>query len=546
MEPSNLPQASGYYFISYSRQEVTFVDSLSRELQKNGVRNWVDFRNLVPGRPWQPQLDEGVGKAEAILLVVSKASMSSRPVKDEWTKSLAAGKRIILIVFEPCKVDAGLAGLEWVDFTGDFNTAMKHLLALLPQSKQEMKTTPPQQGLRLPAAAKRFSALSIFAAILAIIGTIMTVSIVSGVQLQEIYAGQTEANQIRDLIVNGLVISVILLWIPAIWNFLQIPARITNRTHNAENLRNAVNGLRFANLFLLLFPFTQLMGFWEGVELGVLVGNVLFLSVPLMLIIFIVCAALDRLIGSEPMYRWAGPTGVIVRAIRPETKGQAKPQNQKKVAIEHAPQDRSYALELKSAIQKAGHTYTENLNEADVVLVLLSVFKSKSVCDPEAIQVIPVLLQKCEVDPSFSKVQWVDLRFGKASIDAVANLIDKPEELLRVLGVLPIRTTILPDGIKRLTGALAVFLPISLMFGLFSFPGLLAAAGIFFLRRFLINRRLKFLPFSSYWLILGWAALIVVLAMSSKWEPAEVAFLTLVIPLLTLPKEVRMWVPSGR
>src|SRR5262245_50863611 len=94
-------KSAPYYFISYPRQEVTFVDSVSRELERRGIRTWVDFRDLVPGQPWQPQLDKAVQNADAILLVVSKASMSSRPVKDEWTKSLGAGRRIILLLFEP-------------------------------------------------------------------------------------------------------------------------------------------------------------------------------------------------------------------------------------------------------------------------------------------------------------------------------------------------------------------------------------------------------------------------------------------------------------
>jgi hypothetical protein len=108
-------QKTSYYFISYSRQEVTFVDSFARELEKRGVSTWVDFRNLVPGRPWQDQLDYGVQNAKTILLVVSKASMSSLPVKDEWTKSLAKGRRIILILFEPCKIDPGLTAWNgWI------------------------------------------------------------------------------------------------------------------------------------------------------------------------------------------------------------------------------------------------------------------------------------------------------------------------------------------------------------------------------------------------------------------------------------------------
>jgi hypothetical protein len=153
---------------------------------KARICNWVDFRKLVPGQPWQPQLDDGVGNAAAILLVASKASMASAPAKDEWTKSLAAGKRIILILFEPCKVDPGLAGLEWVDFTGSFETAMNQLVKSLTQPTQKMTSTPPQEGIRLPGAAKTFYGLSILAAVLAVLGGIFMFLILASLIIQEI------------------------------------------------------------------------------------------------------------------------------------------------------------------------------------------------------------------------------------------------------------------------------------------------------------------------------------------------------------------------
>src|SRR6266536_2116097 len=118
------PQSAPYYFVSYSRQEVTFADSFSRALGKRGIDSWIDFRNLVPGHSWQHQLDQGIQGANAVLLVVSKASMASPSVKEEWTTSLTLGKRIVLIIFEPCKLDPVLSGLEWVDFTENFDHGM--------------------------------------------------------------------------------------------------------------------------------------------------------------------------------------------------------------------------------------------------------------------------------------------------------------------------------------------------------------------------------------------------------------------------------------
>ena len=68
-------------FISYSRQCIGFVDDLFHKLEKHGFNDiWLDYLSLVPGRPWNGQIDKGLEEAELLLLVVSPESISSRSV----------------------------------------------------------------------------------------------------------------------------------------------------------------------------------------------------------------------------------------------------------------------------------------------------------------------------------------------------------------------------------------------------------------------------------------------------------------------------------
>jgi hypothetical protein len=62
-------------FISYSRYEVTFGENLARELEKRGLEPWMDFRNLIPGQPWQDQLDAAVNNTGTMVIIVSIESM---------------------------------------------------------------------------------------------------------------------------------------------------------------------------------------------------------------------------------------------------------------------------------------------------------------------------------------------------------------------------------------------------------------------------------------------------------------------------------------
>ncbi|MDP1615355.1 MAG: toll/interleukin-1 receptor domain-containing protein, partial [Methylococcales bacterium] len=71
-------------FISYSRREVGFVDGLADHLEKEQFDVWLDYRSLVPGKPWKEQIDQGIANSEIILLVVSKASIASQNVEMEW------------------------------------------------------------------------------------------------------------------------------------------------------------------------------------------------------------------------------------------------------------------------------------------------------------------------------------------------------------------------------------------------------------------------------------------------------------------------------
>ena len=566
-------RSTPHYFISYCRQEVTFADSFSRELEKRGIRTWVDFRNLVPGHAWQSQLDDAVKNAAAILLVVSKASMSSLPVKDEWIKSLAVGKRIILIIFEPCKLDPSLRGLEWVDFTRNFDKALDQLGTYLTDSSRKGTSLPPQRWKRLPGAAIKFMLLSYPLAGMSLAGGILSIWI---------------AITWRYIPVLSGIISLLILyiWLPSSWNFAWLPGQIYKRTHDAQKIRIRLNGLLYSSLFLSVLPLLLFLPL-ERMEAPILnmkapmsysdwspIAGIIQTTGPLFfsffLIIIITCIYLNRLLLSDAMYRWAGPQGALIRITPPDITAHMENGPAMRVALEHAPQDRLYAEELKASIEKAGHICTDDFQDTDLVLTLLSKYKTDSKCDPETTRLIPILIQDCDVDKQLSQLQWIDLRYGRASMDALANLLDQPDELLRILGVLPIRTTIFPTAAKWLVLLLSTLMIISifpalvaigilgisftallkmeeldpriLLLIILGILGLFLPLGIYLLRQFVINRRLKYIPFLSYWWAFGLAAVLAaVLAAFQGGLRDSLPFW--LVPLLMLHKDVGLWLP---
>ena len=549
-----------YYFISYSRQEVTFVDSFSRELEKRGIRNWVDFRNLVPGHPWQPQLDEAVQNADAILLVVSKASMSSGPVKDEWTKSLAAGRRIILILFEPCKLDPGLAGLEWVDFTKRFDRAIDRIITLLESPLQTVIAAVPEKKIHLPRAAVAPMGLSLLLAILLIlqvlISSLFFVILVIGSNARYRTVGWPDPTPFDSFLLSVMLAAEFSLWLPSFANFLWLPVQIARRRHNAQTTGYVLYALLAVSLFLLIVPFVSSLA---GDSLKREYPSTSFLLSDgyfwLTAITVIAVVLMIRLLRSEGMYRWSGPRGAVILSGPPDLMGHTDNGVPMRILVESAPQDQLYARELKDSITRAGHICTDDIQSTDIVLPLLSKYKTNSSYDPETIPLIPTLLQSCDVDKHLSRLQWADLRYGKVSMDALANLLDEPTELLRLIGVLPVRTLILPGTINLLSNLMSILLfflffqvILSIPASLDDLPGfllwLILLAVYYFFRKYLTDRKLKYRPILSYWWAVALTALSALAGSLALQSIQPTSLLLWLIPLLMLRKDVRMWLPA--
>jgi hypothetical protein len=154
-------------FISYSRREAPFVDSLLRELEKRELKVWLDYRTLVPGRPWQKQIYEGLVNTEVVLLVVSQESIASKNVAWEWKQALELKKRIILVIFEAVKLPPELEDCEWVDLRGRFKAGIKELVRQLATSGQP-RSVPPQKGIKLSPVVGTAIAASLVLSVLSL------------------------------------------------------------------------------------------------------------------------------------------------------------------------------------------------------------------------------------------------------------------------------------------------------------------------------------------------------------------------------------------
>ena len=73
---------AGSIFISHSHQDNELVRDLARRLREAGLQPLVDFTELPVGADWKKTLREQIRSADAVLILLTPASLKS-PLDDD-------------------------------------------------------------------------------------------------------------------------------------------------------------------------------------------------------------------------------------------------------------------------------------------------------------------------------------------------------------------------------------------------------------------------------------------------------------------------------
>lgn len=371
-------------FLSYSRREMGFVDDLVSQLEAQNHPVWLDYRALIPGKPWDEQIETGLREAELVLLVVSKASLASQYVELEWRHFLDNQKRLILLIFEAVDLPAELEKYEWVDFRGNYQAGLKELFAQLEQPAPEAQPVP-ETGFKAPSLVWGAMALSGLVALISL-GAFWT------------------------------------LFIP--FFLVPLPYQIYKRSFDFMQVQAALAALPLAISLAALIYIDPQLSLEEGLGLGFAFG---------------IWGWLLLVILRQPsLQRWGKPEATpptFANLYRPKVdQVQAVP-----FYIDHAPDDRAIAEDLTATLKKYGHPQANHLTDARAVFALISKFKTETEADPERQIVFPVLLQSTDdIAPKLSKIQWIDFRPGVRGVEIIAKLLPEPSAMLKALGIRPV------------------------------------------------------------------------------------------------------------
>ncbi|MBT8257959.1 MAG: toll/interleukin-1 receptor domain-containing protein [Bacteroidia bacterium] len=117
-------------FVSYSRKDKAFAEAIADEFEKLGAKVWID-REINLGKAWDNEIDEALGEATHMVLIMSTPAAISENVRDEVSEARELGKEMVPILIEqidPEHVPFRWKRMQYADFLGDPERAMKKVL----------------------------------------------------------------------------------------------------------------------------------------------------------------------------------------------------------------------------------------------------------------------------------------------------------------------------------------------------------------------------------------------------------------------------------
>ncbi len=143
-------------FVSYARNDESFVHRLSDALAKFGKQLWVDRQSILPAAEWLEEIRSGIRSAHTFIFVISSASVASQNCLAELALAVELKKRLITVicseVANPLLPEA-LRPVQWIDLhSADFSP--EHLQPLLSVIDKDLDWL--RQNIRWDLRAKEW------------------------------------------------------------------------------------------------------------------------------------------------------------------------------------------------------------------------------------------------------------------------------------------------------------------------------------------------------------------------------------------------------
>lgn len=120
-------------FICHASKDKSIVRRIATELERYGIRVWLDERELRVGDSLRERIEQALENSDHVIVVLSKMALRRPWVKKEINAafSLETSRRenvILPVLIDPCEVPLLLRDRLYADFSQDFDIGMQQLL----------------------------------------------------------------------------------------------------------------------------------------------------------------------------------------------------------------------------------------------------------------------------------------------------------------------------------------------------------------------------------------------------------------------------------
>jgi hypothetical protein len=122
-------------FISHSHNDADFAELLKLHLEKNKIECWMDNERLKIGQDWREEIDSGISKSKAIIVIMTPEARKSEYVTYEWAYAWGKGIKVFPIMLTQTSLHPRLESLQYMDFTNRVTRPYDELVERIKEIK---------------------------------------------------------------------------------------------------------------------------------------------------------------------------------------------------------------------------------------------------------------------------------------------------------------------------------------------------------------------------------------------------------------------------
>ncbi len=114
-------------FLSHSNQDSETTLKAAAALRRAGFGVWVDFENIRGGADWLCEIEAGIARCDAVVVVLSKASARSVWVERECLYAFQLSKPVFTALVADVLIPLHLINIQYCDLRGDQKAGLAEL-----------------------------------------------------------------------------------------------------------------------------------------------------------------------------------------------------------------------------------------------------------------------------------------------------------------------------------------------------------------------------------------------------------------------------------